>query len=51
MWRGKLGHEGLAERHDLAVGLALWIEVRYAAAIRRGLGVLESARSHEGEPG
>ena len=40
----KLGHEGLAERHNLAVGLALWIEVGAtlaAAHWKRGQGVLE----------
>ena len=40
----ELGHEALAERHDLAVGLALGVEVRAALAAahgQRGKGVLE----------
>ena len=41
---GKLSHKGLAKRHNLAVRLALWIEVRAAFAAahwKRGQGVLE----------
>ena len=40
----ELGHEGLAEAHDLAVALALGVEVRAALAAahgQRGEGVLE----------
>jgi hypothetical protein len=40
----ELGHEALAEAHDLGVGLALGVEVRAALAAadgQRGEGVLE----------